>query len=183
MSHHDILEPMTASGVQRSITLPIRRVHLDSTQATTLVCDALASGAEMWVIATGDSMRATIAPGDAVLLAPVRDRMRRGDVLLFRIGRRLVLHRVVQVLDDAVVMRGDAHDVDDPPVARADVIARALVRRRARNLTTLHPTTRFGITPLVRGTVAAIHRRLSRARRVRRGRQVRTPPAPPLNDE
>jgi hypothetical protein len=70
-----------------------------------------------------------------------------------------MLHRVVDVQGDIVLTRGDARQRNDTPVARQQVVARALAVRQQRAVTTLAPTLRFGLAPLVRFLLYEAYRR------------------------
>jgi hypothetical protein len=70
-----------------------------------------------------------------------------------------MLHRVVDIQGDIVLTRGDARQRNDAPVARREVVARALAVRQQHTVTTLVPTLRFGLAPLVRFLLSGAYRR------------------------
>ena len=44
---------------------------------------------------------------DLVVIEKVKDRLKKGDVVLYRRGKDYVLHRIVRVSEDGYVIRGD----------------------------------------------------------------------------
>ncbi|HEY2374959.1 MAG TPA: S24/S26 family peptidase [Gemmatimonadaceae bacterium] len=147
------------SSRPRTPVLEKRSLQLSATDAARLIRDAVAAGGEMWVSGSGGSMHPTIRHLDPVLVAPVTRRVRRGDVVLVPLGPRLMLHRVVDVRGDIVLTRGDARQRNDAPVGRKEVVARALAVRQQRTVTTLVPTLRFGLVPVVRFLLCEVYRR------------------------
>lgn len=62
----------------------------------------------------GISMLPMIKTGrDVVVVAPKKERLKRFDVALYRRGEAYVLHRVIEVLDDCYLIRGDNTYVDE----------------------------------------------------------------------
>ena len=106
-------------------TPPPRAITLDE-PLHALVRDVTAHGGALWVRATGDSMRPTIAPGTRVRLAPIQSTspLSVGVVVLARLPNGAsVLHRIVALDGSRVVLRGDGMPTADPPVSRTDVVA------------------------------------------------------------
>ena len=141
-----------------------KSVQLSAPDAARLIRDAVAAGGEMWIAGSGGSMHPTIRHADPVLVAPVGRDVRRGQVVLVPLGPRLMLHRVVDVQGDVVFTRGDARQRNDAPIARREVVARAVAVRQRHSVTTLVLTLRFGLAPLVRFLLYETYRR---------GRQLR----------
>ena len=77
----------------------------------------------MYVSSTrGVSMLPMIKTGrDVVVIAPKNGRLKRFDVALYRRGDSYVLHRVIEVLDDRYLIRGDNTYVDEF-ISESDVI-------------------------------------------------------------
>jgi hypothetical protein len=92
------------------------------------VCVALlAEGRSIRFRAAGLSMEPSIREGDLITVAPLAGQVRRGDVLLYRAGQRLLAHRVVGRVrgDDGLLrMRGDAPGWEEEHVSLADVLGR-----------------------------------------------------------
>lgn len=62
----------------------------------------------------GTSMLPMIKTGrDVVVVTPKKERLKRFDVALYRRGEAYVLHRVIEVLDDCYLIRGDNTYVDE----------------------------------------------------------------------
>jgi hypothetical protein len=136
-----------------------RSLQLSAPKAARLIRDAVAAGGELWVSGSGQSMHPTIRHADQVLIAPLEREVRPRDVVLLPFGNRLMLHRVIEVRGNAVLTKGDARRIPDPPVARADVVAHALAVRRADDVTPLTLTMRFGVAALVRFLLLEARRR------------------------
>ena len=97
--------------------------------------DVLHDGYAVRFRAEGWSMYPIIRDGDMVEVAPVRAaELRRGDVLLCRIGDGAIAHRLVGYSrrdgDSALVLRGDSAFAKDAPVPFTSVIGRLTQVRR-----------------------------------------------------
>ena len=124
----------------------MRNVHrVDTEEYLNAVSALIAEGREVTVPVRGGSMNPFLVDNrDCVLLVPVPVRLRRGDIVLFgRSSGQYVLHRIVAVRrsrpgghEPVYFMRGDAQEVTEGPVARAQVRALAArVMRQGRWLT------------------------------------------------
>lgn len=87
----------------------------------------------------GHSMHPTIRDGEAVTVEPVEARdVRRGDIILYQTGKRVIAHRVVRVEGrEAIsfILRGDASRDCDAPVSGSQVLGRiTAVERGGRSL-------------------------------------------------
>jgi hypothetical protein len=91
------------------------------------VREIMSVGAPVWIRATGVSMMPAIRPGTKVRLVPAGVHgVQRGDVLLAVLpDGRAVLHRVRAVSDESITLRGDACVMEDPPIVKRNVVARA----------------------------------------------------------
>ena len=96
--------------------------RMEGGRLLTLARGVVAEGGEMWIVATGQSMQPSIAPGDRVLIGPVTA-VHPGSIVLADFDGAPVLHRVVRVREDEVVLRGDACQSDDTPIRTSDVLA------------------------------------------------------------
>jgi hypothetical protein len=83
------------------------------------------SGAVARVPVQGDSMLPLLADGDVVRVRAGSD-VRRGDVVVARVGDGLWVHRVIRARGDRVVLRGDNTPRADPPVDRAAILGRVV---------------------------------------------------------
>jgi hypothetical protein len=86
-------------------------------------------------------MHPTIKEGEAITVAPAMPgAIRRGDVILYRVGQGVIAHRMTRVErgpDGAVVFvpRGDASPSRDDPVEEAAILGRVMaVERGGRTL-------------------------------------------------
>ena len=80
----------------------------------------------------GTSMQPTIENGDAITIALVAPAdVERGDILLYRCGRRTTAHRVVDIHRvgneiAAFILRGDAKAAFDAPVAPNQILGKVV---------------------------------------------------------
>jgi len=148
----------------------------DSEIFSSVIEHALASGTAVQFRAEGESMYPTIRDGETVTVAPASpDAIVRGDIVLFRLRRRVLAHRVVSVTvsgnDRFFELRGDAKAAGDGPAGANEILgkvinvrrngrviplsgARARVRRRVRSA--LSRAKRLAVpTTAVAGAVAA----------------------------
>jgi phage repressor protein C with HTH and peptisase S24 domain len=92
------------------------------------VCGALlGEGRRVRFRAEGRSMEPAIREGDVLTVAPLAGEVRRGDVLLYQAGQRLLAHRVVgrvRGADGLLRVRGDAPGWEEEHVPLADVLGR-----------------------------------------------------------
>ena len=119
--------------------------QVDTEEYLKAVSALIAEGREVTVPVRGGSMNPFLVDNrDCVLLVPVPERLRRGDIVLFRRSSgQYVLHRIVAVRrsrpgghEPVYFMRGDAQEMTEGPVARAQVRALAArVMRQGRWLT------------------------------------------------
>jgi hypothetical protein len=130
------------------VTLPpFARVVTDL--FTALPGAALPHGLLVSFRASGESMYPSIRDGESIAVGPVRaESIVRGDVLLCRLGERLLAHRVVSVAgcgrERILRLRGDAKRDCDAPVTAADVIGRVMsVRRDGRSVRLAGPWARL----------------------------------------
>lgn len=74
-----------------------------------------------WVVTAGTSMQPEIDPGTLVVVQR-RDSYEVGDVVAYRSTQlgQTVLHRIIDVEDDRLVLRGDANDWVDPETPTLD---------------------------------------------------------------
>ncbi|NLG27074.1 MAG: hypothetical protein GX557_04135 [Chloroflexi bacterium] len=86
--------------------------------------------ARHWVAVEGDSMWPILRAGDRVRVAHGGPAPRPGDIVVFRAGGQLVVHRLVgsRVADGTTlyITRGDHCPAIDPPVSAGDLLGRAV---------------------------------------------------------
>ena len=113
-----------------------RVMQLDVDTSLDVVRALLEAGSAVWLVARGKSMSPTIRSGTQVLVTP-RQALRplqRGDVVLATLGDGApVMHRVHEILDGRVVLRGDASSFVDAPIDESAIIGHVThLRKRGR---------------------------------------------------
>ena len=92
------------------------------------------AGKQYFIPITGCSMLPLIQEGDRVLVAHSCASVRRGDVIVFRRGGRLVAHRVLRIYrrrsEPVFITKGDNVRRFDPPVNASEVAGRVLTVER-----------------------------------------------------
>lgn len=81
---------------------------------------------------TGTSMLPAVHPGDVVAVRHCGvDGVGVGDLVLFRKGNRLFVHRVVSLQGNALITRGDSLPQADPPVGHDELLGKVTrIQRR-----------------------------------------------------
>lgn len=79
-------------------------------------------------VVEGTSMEPTLQSGDLVLVIKrvSLDDISLGDVIVYRRGRSLIIHRVVRIEDGTIITKGDNNLLLDPPVRFSDVVGKVL---------------------------------------------------------
>ena len=118
----------------------------------------LARGISYWWRPRGFSMEPAIRDGDRVLIAPVEpDRLRVGDVVKYRVGDELRMHRLVKHIshagDHLFVFRGDRGTSEDTVPAGAVIGLALAVERNGDVLRLDSPTDHWRIR--LRGWLAS----------------------------
>ena len=116
----------------------VGRGCLDPTDAAfvEVVSDLLRRGHSVRFRARGGSMHPTIREGEAITVAPARPaRMRRGDVILYRVGRGVIAHRVAAIERGPAgaltfIPRGDASQGRDDAVEEGAILGRVVAVER-----------------------------------------------------
>ena len=79
-------------------------------------------GCQSYVILSG-SMEPAIPTGSLVITDTRRTRPEPGDIITYKAGENCITHRVVAVMDDQVITRGDNNDGADPfPVRNSQIL-------------------------------------------------------------
>ncbi len=81
-------------------------------------------GYSIFEVATG-SMEDTIKVGDAVLVK-IRDDFNVGDIITYQSGEDFITHRVVSSIDNKVITKGDANNVNDNPIDKNMVLGKVV---------------------------------------------------------
>ena len=82
----------------------------------------------------GNSMLPIFPEGTQVKLTPVFSlaELKRGDVVLFKVKERYILHRIIMIGNEVVMCKGDSMVCSDPWVNVNEIVAR-VVRYRWKN--------------------------------------------------
>ena len=117
-----------------------------------LMAELLSSGTSVRFRTSGRSMYPSIREGELITVEPVRaNDVKREDILLYRTGKSVIAHRVVQVSaspPDAskgasgsrgnilvFTLQGDASSCCDPPIAARQILGRVVgVERNGRTV-------------------------------------------------
>jgi hypothetical protein len=96
---------------------------------------ACAAGLPFHFCGLGRSMLPALRPGDDAQFAPFEGAPRRGDVLLYRAGDRLVAHRLHAFEANGLLrLRGDLLASDDPLVPADAILGRLVGVTRGRQM-------------------------------------------------
>jgi hypothetical protein len=75
----------------------------------------------------GVSMAPLLQPGDTALVVHGRQHLRIGEVLAYRLGEQVVVHRLLRRLETGwLLMGGDNHVLPDRPIAPPSVLGRVV---------------------------------------------------------
>ncbi len=79
-------------------------------------------------VVEGTSMEPTLQSGDLVIVIKKvsAEDINVGDVIVYRRGGTLIIHRVLRVEDDTLITKGDNNWLPDPPVRFQSVIGKVL---------------------------------------------------------
>lgn len=110
---------------------PVRPTFPDRSAA--LIIELLRTGKPARFKARGGSMWPMIPGGSLVEVTPGTPKA-AGELVAFERAGQVVIHRVLRIMVEGVVTRGDALDATDGVIARSRVLgtARVLERRRSR---------------------------------------------------
>jgi hypothetical protein len=95
-----------------------------SSDVAALAAQALHTFGRLRLRAYGSSMLPTIRPGDVLQFEVCTADPTRGDVVLFRSGSRLFVHRIVARTKNGFITQGDGLIRPDPLVDAPDVLGR-----------------------------------------------------------
>lgn len=93
----------------------------------TLIALTLADYITLAVV-EGTSMEPTLQSGDLVVVMKrvSLDDIAVGDIIVYRRGGALIIHRVIRVEDGALITKGDNNWLPDPPVRFQAVVGKVL---------------------------------------------------------
>lgn len=95
-----------------------------------LSSELLASGHSFRFQARGRSMLPAIEDGEILHVRPLgKQKLKVGDIVLFRLNEKFTAHRIVRKLGGHYVTRGDAGIDLDPAVARDQVLGLVIAKQ------------------------------------------------------
>ena len=66
------------------------------------------------------SMEPEISQGDLIFVKETLD-YAENDIVVYQEGNMLVVHRIIQIQEDEIITKGDANNVTDKPIQKADI--------------------------------------------------------------
>ncbi|MGN0202447.1 MAG: S24/S26 family peptidase [Candidatus Cryptobacteroides sp.] len=110
------------------------RMTLENAAFFATVEEMIAQGKSVSITPKGNSMMPFIRSGmDSVLLSPLREEPKVGDIVLFRLSGRHILHRLSSVDGDRLTAMGDGNIRGEEHFRRSDLIAVVTgIRRKGR---------------------------------------------------
>ncbi len=66
------------------------------------------------------SMEPQLSVNDLVIIREI-DEVQVGDIVVFQSGEILVIHRVIEIDKDTIITKGDANNMADSPITKADI--------------------------------------------------------------
>ena len=111
-----------------------------------VIAEVMASGGEFTFSPSGGSMRPMLLPQDcSVTIAPPRGRLQELDLPLYRLpDGRFVMHRVIRVLPDGYICRGDCCISFDPCIRDEHIVGVVVsITRRGKKFSATAPIYRL----------------------------------------
>ena len=71
---------------------------------------------------TGSSMLPTFKPGQVLYVRPMVESPRPGDVVVYKSGKQIIVHRVKALQANGFITRGDNNPRDDTPIKPQQII-------------------------------------------------------------
>ena len=102
----------------------MEKINLPNDEFFRTVKERIDEGRSVAIKPKGNSMVPVIRSGrDTVVLSPVTGELKTGDILLFVVGGKHVLHRLVSIDGDRLTMMGDGNSRGMECCLRSDVVA------------------------------------------------------------
>lgn len=110
--------------------------ELSTDEMLTMLHEQFAQGSGFSIVVRGTSMVPFLRSGkDSVVLVPLREEPRVGQILLFRDGQRLILHRLIRKENDRYVMNGDGQEkLEVIRREQVEAVVSQVVRRSGRRI-------------------------------------------------
>ncbi len=116
---------MSAAGVRKAVAIAVE--VLTAVTVLSLIVLVMLGHIALAVV-DGRSMEPTLQPGDLVVVVrkiSLED-VSVGDVVVYRRGGTLIIHRVIRVEGDTLITKGDNNLLHDPPVRFQAVLGKVL---------------------------------------------------------
>jgi signal peptidase I len=86
-----------------------------------------------------------IRKGDWIYIEPITENnLQSGDIILFSVNQRFVVHRIVNIENDQLVTKGDWSRSLDPSITKVNVIGKLVAIKKGKyKLTLNHPFLRI----------------------------------------
>jgi signal peptidase I len=110
---------------------------MPSAKFVELMATVLSRGAPFRFRASGYSMYPFIRDGDVIMIAPILSRLRLGDIAAYvnPSNNRLTVHRVIHIVHNGYLFRGDNCPEPDGYISHMDIIGRVTqVEHRGRRM-------------------------------------------------
>jgi len=79
----------------------------------------------------GDSMYPTLLPYDIVFAIPraiLTDPLKEGDIIIYRLGDKLIIHRIIKVVEgEGYIVKGDNNPAPDPILVRDNMVVAKVI--------------------------------------------------------
>lgn len=75
-------------------------------------------------IAHGNSMYPFLKNGTKIILNPVFDNLNLGDVIVFEIKNRVLMHRIIRIEDEIITTKGDFNFKPDENIKKNQVLGK-----------------------------------------------------------
>lgn len=171
-NHAERLPPEPEDLVAREDMIP--EAHLQSA-CCELVADVARSAGLVSLRVLGSSMLPAIQAGDVLTVQRQNSHeLRSGQVILYKRNGKLTAHRIVRVLDDGFLTRGDSLPKCDLPVQWSEVVGRVVgVHRNGSSVLLERSPWQRGMAAILRRSEFCTRLYLRTASNMRGGRSGR----------
>ena len=102
-----------------------KNLIIDDQSMLALVEESIAQDHNVTIMVIGQSMAPIIRGGrDSVELMPIKEPLKKGDIIFFRYQERFILHRIISIEDDIIRARGDSIIDKFETIKKANVVAK-----------------------------------------------------------
>lgn len=102
-----------------------KNLIIDDQLMLALVEESIARNQNVTIKVIGQSMAPIIRGGkDSVELIPIKEPLKKGDIIFFRYQERFILHRIISIEEEIIRARGDSIIDKFETIKREDVVAK-----------------------------------------------------------